>query len=213
MQKYTIFNKHNKILITKTPKDEDLKDYQRIIDCDKINSTEENLPLIFFEKSEENIAFICDSLSVEEVFAMATKKLYHVFAAGGIVENENKELLFMFRNGYWDLPKGHWELGESFPLTAKREVAEETGIKELEIKDFIDISFHSYYMHGRYELKHTYWYKMKASSKEKLLPQTEEGIKDLCWIKQDKIADIIKASYPNIRHLLSLYANKFEILL
>lgn len=204
MQKYTIFNKHNKILITKTPKDEDLKDYQIIIDCDKINSTEENLPLIFFEKSEENIAFICDSLSVEEVFARATKNLYHVFAAGGIVENENKELLFMFRNGYWDLPKGHWESGESLPFTAKREVMEETGIKDLEIIDFVGISFHTYNMYGRHEIKHTYWYKMKTSSKEKLLPQTEEGIKELRWIKQEDLGEVLKQSYPNIRNIFSM---------
>ncbi|MDY6381657.1 MAG: NUDIX hydrolase, partial [Bacteroidales bacterium] len=109
MQKYTIFNKHNKILITKTSKEEDLKDYQRIIDCDKDEVEQEGFSLLFSEKETENIVLDCHSLSVEDVFAKATKNLYHVFAAGGIVENENKELLFMFRNGYWDLPKGHWE--------------------------------------------------------------------------------------------------------
>ena len=118
MQKYTIFNKHNTILITKTSKEEDLKDYQRIIDCDKDEVEQEGFSLLFSEKETENIVLDCHSLSVEEVFARATKNLYHVFAAGGIVENENKELLFLFRNGYWDLPKGHWESGESLPFTA-----------------------------------------------------------------------------------------------
>lgn len=204
MQKYTIFNKHNKILITKTSKEEDLKDYQRIIDCDKDEVEQEGFSLLFSEKETENIVLDCHSLSVEEVFARATKNLYHVFAAGGIVENENKELLFMFRNGYWDLPKGHWESGESLPFTAKREVMEETGIKDLEIIDFVGISFHTYNMYGRHEIKHTYWYKMKTSSKEKLLPQTEEGIRELRWIKQEDLGEVLKQSYPNIRNIFSM---------
>lgn len=204
MQKYTIFNKHNKILITKTSKEEDLKDYQRIIDCDKDEVEQEGFSLLFSEKETENIVLDCHSLSVEEVFARATKNLYHIFAAGGIVENENKELLFMFRNGYWDLPKGHWESGESLPFTAKREVREETGIKDLEIIDFVGISFHTYNMYGRHEIKHTYWYKMKTSSKEKLLPQTEEGIRELRWIKQEDLGEVLKQSYPNIRNIFSM---------
>lgn len=204
MQKYTIFNKHNKILITKTSKEEDLKDYQRIIDCDKDEVEQEGFSLLFSEKETENIVLDCHSLSVEDVFARATKNLYHVFAAGGIVENENKELLFMFRNGYWDLPKGHWESGESLPFTAKREVMEETGIKDLEIIDFVGISFHTYNMYGRHEIKHTYWYRMKTSSKEKLLPQTEEGIRELRWIKQEDLDEVLKQSYPNIRNIFSM---------
>jgi 8-oxo-dGTP pyrophosphatase MutT (NUDIX family) len=44
-----------------------------------------------------------------------------------------KYLLLHYPGGHWDFAKGHIEKGESHPQTLKREVAEETGIVELEI--------------------------------------------------------------------------------
>jgi 8-oxo-dGTP pyrophosphatase MutT (NUDIX family) len=37
-----------------------------------------------------------------------------VEAAGGVVVNQQKEVLWMFRLGKWDLPKGKLEKGEKF---------------------------------------------------------------------------------------------------
>ena len=52
-------------------------------------------------------------------------------AAGGIVQNENKDLLFIFRRGKWDLPKGKIENDETPEICAAREIEEETGVKNL----------------------------------------------------------------------------------
>ena len=56
-----------------------------------------------------------------------------VAAAGGIVENEYHEILFIQRKKKWDLPKGHVELGESTVDAAVREVQEECGLQKVEL--------------------------------------------------------------------------------
>ena len=40
------------------------------------------------------------------------KKFTLILAAGGLVTNENNEILLIFRRGKWDLPKGKLEKGE-----------------------------------------------------------------------------------------------------
>ena len=52
-------------------------------------------------------------------------------AGGGLVYNQKGEVLFIFRNGKWDLPKGGIEIGEDIEYTALREVEEETGVNKL----------------------------------------------------------------------------------
>lgn len=202
MQRYIIFNKESKILITKSLQTIDNNEFQNIITCDNENFKQIDFSLLFNDENKKNTLLLCDKISVEEVFAFATKNLYHVFAAGGIIENDSEELLFMWRNDCWDLPKGHCELGESFENTAKREVMEETGITQPIIESFFDITYHTYYMHGRQELKHTYWYKMHSSHLENLTPQTQEGISKVIWVKKEKLSSILENTYPNIKLLM-----------
>ncbi|MBO5844060.1 MAG: NUDIX domain-containing protein, partial [Bacteroidales bacterium] len=58
--------------------------------------------------------------------------MIHVPAAGGLVQNEKGEYLFIFRNNHLDLPKGHKEEGENLEVTAVREVEEETPTNPVE---------------------------------------------------------------------------------
>jgi bis(5'-nucleosidyl)-tetraphosphatase len=44
-------------------------------------------------------------------------------------------LLLQYPGGHWDFPKGHVEPGETETGTAKRELAEETGITEVSIRE------------------------------------------------------------------------------
>ena len=48
-------------------------------------------------------------------------------AAGGLVVNEKGEVLFMFRRGKWDLPKGKLDPGETLEACALREVEGRNG--------------------------------------------------------------------------------------
>lgn len=55
-------------------------------------------------------------------------------SAGGVVLNPKGEVIVVNQKGTsWSLPKGHLENGEEALTAAKREIYEETGIKNLEL--------------------------------------------------------------------------------
>jgi len=123
-------------------------------------------------------------------------------AAGGLVQNEREEVLFMYRRNKWDLPKGKIDAGESPEECAVREVQEETGMQEVILKDFLLITHHTYEENGKSILKETHWFRMFASGDQELIPQVEEDITGLKWIEQDGFAEMIQNTYPNILEVL-----------
>src|SRR5690606_39248757 len=74
----------------------------------------------------------------EKLLQHLFKKLPVVTAAGGMVFNDKKEILFIYRNKRWDQPKGKIEKGETLEESAIREVEEETGIQDLKITRYLD---------------------------------------------------------------------------
>ncbi|MDB5118053.1 MAG: hypothetical protein JWQ79_3545, partial [Mucilaginibacter sp.] len=104
-------------------------------------------------------------------------------AAGGLVKNENKDILFIYRNDTWDLPKGKMEKGETVKQAAAREVEEECSIVVSKLGKKICKTYHVYISRGEVVLKKTHWYKMKSKYQGKLKPQKEEGITDVRWFK------------------------------
>lgn len=125
-----------------------------------------------------------------------------VEAAGGVVRNEQDEVVMINRNGRWDLPKGHREVGESFPVCAAREAEEETGAKVDSVGRLLCTTLHCYNLYGRWELKHTAWYEMSAAT-TKLIPQSEEGIAKAEWVALDDVAELIKDSFPTIKSVFA----------
>ena len=67
------------------------------------------------------------------IFKKLTEKIPVQRAGGGLVYNTKGEVLFIFRNGKWDLPKGGKEKKEKMSCAAIREVEEETGVNKLKI--------------------------------------------------------------------------------
>lgn len=124
-----------------------------------------------------------------------------VIAAGGKITNSKSETLFIYRNDKWDLPKGKAEKNEQLPQTALREVKEETGIKEVSINKPLDITYHIFRRNNEYRLKVTYWFDMFSDYEGIFLPQLDEGITDVKWVKKADLEEIKINSYPNIRLL------------
>ena len=129
------------------------------------------------------------------------KKLPVVQAAGGLVYNDKREILFIYRNSKWDLPKGGLEKGETVEEAAKREVEEETGVKDLEIRGFIAKTYHVFKRNDQFKLKITYWYEMYTESKVELVPQAKEGIKKAKWKNFEKSQKALQSSYENVKLL------------
>ncbi len=124
-------------------------------------------------------------------------------AAGGIVQNEEKELLFIFRRGKWDLPKGKIEKNESPEIAAAREIEEETGVKKLKMKKKVGETFHIYDEFGKHFLKKSHWYYFTSTSKQDLQPQTAEDITEVKWIKTKDIKKPMSNTYSTIKDILS----------
>jgi 8-oxo-dGTP pyrophosphatase MutT (NUDIX family) len=123
-------------------------------------------------------------------------------AGGGLVENEKGEILFMFRRGKWDLPKGKLDPGETLVACALREVAEETGLTHLELKKFLLVTEHEYQENGLPILKETHWYQIKANENQPLIPQTEEDITELKWLGPSDFSIVQQNTYPGIIEVL-----------
>ncbi len=123
-------------------------------------------------------------------------------AAGGIVQNPAGELLFIYRMGSWDLPKGKIDEGEDPPTAAIREVQEETGIKNVAIIKPVGDTWHTYRSKkGKRILKRTHWFLMQTSDKE-LIPQEEEDIEIAIWLDIQKFFESDKVAYKSIDDIL-----------
>ncbi len=119
-------------------------------------------------------------------------------AAGGAVLNSEGKLLMIFRNEKWDLPKGKIEKKETPEKAAVREVEEECGISDLKIVRKLSPTYHTYMQHEELILKKTWWYEMKTSASEKLVPQEEEGITKVEWMSEPEVGKALGNTYQSI---------------
>ncbi len=137
----------------------------------------------------------------EKLERFLRKKLPVVEAGGGLVYNSKKEILFIYRNSKWDLPKGKVEKGETHEEAAVRETVEETGVKNLEVRKFITKTYHIFKRNDKFKLKITYWYEMFSDYTGPLIPEPSEGIKKVRWKNFEKSQKALQGSYENIKLL------------
>ena len=162
----------------------------------------ENLDLLKLLSKKKVNSIGIFSNEFEIILNMFKKKYPEIIAAGGKVINNNSEILFIYRNKKWDLPKGKAEKNEIISETALREVEEETGIKNLSIIKPLDKTHHIFKRDGKNYLKSTYWFEMKSDFNGKFKPQKKEGITRVEWIGIENLSSILPKSYANIRLLI-----------
>lgn len=138
----------------------------------------------------------------EKLLKSFLKKLPNVIAGGGKVYNDKGEILFIYRNDKWDLPKGKIEAKESIEETALREVEEETKVNGLKIVKPLETTYHIFKRNGRLQLKITYWFEMTSTYNGVLEPQEEEGITKVEWLNPTQIKKAMENSYANIKILV-----------
>jgi len=151
-------------------------------------------------KLKEIIIHALDPLSIIDAFKTQVKE---ISAAGGVVFNEFNEVLFIYRRGFWDLPKGKVDPGETLEQTAVREVEEETGIRNIHLENHIGNTYHIFKTQrsGNYFLKKTYWYKMNTL-KQGVKVQKEEDIDEALWLTLSTFKRECKPIYNNILDIL-----------
>ena len=137
----------------------------------------------------------------KEILKKMKEKIPVCKAGGGLVYNKNGAVLFIFRNGKWDLPKGGIEKGEEIEDTAMREVEEETGVDQLIISKKLQKTYHIFKRGGKYKLKITHWFEMQTNFEGTTTPQLKEGIEKAVWLNPEEIKDALKNSYENIKLL------------
>ena len=126
-----------------------------------------------------------------------------VQAGGGVVyriDNEIINILLIYRNRFWDLPKGKLERGESIQMCASREVSEEIGSEiPMQLSD-LGTTYHEYTQKGINYGKTTFWFAMILPQITGLIPQQEEGIGQIEWFNLNE--SIRKVDFDNLKRVL-----------
>lgn len=159
----------------------------------------EAIEYLEFDKADE--VFLLGN--VEELWQELNNRYTLIEAAGGVVKNEEGQILFIYRLDKWDLPKGKIDEGETKEVAAVREVEEECGISGLGIVRELEPTYHTYEMKGRKILKRTYWFEMKTSDNSPLVAQAEENIETAVWVDDSDISTQLANTYNSIRQVLS----------
>ena len=137
-------------------------------------------------------------------------------SAGGLVLNDENNLLLIFKGQKWDMPKGRIESGESKEKTALREVGEETGLDfhKLSIKGKLVSTWHTTRHDNLRYLKKTHWYLMRyVGGDDATTPQIEEGISECRWVNKTELSNYLDATQLRVRYVIDFWQKNFPDIL
>jgi len=132
--------------------------------------------------------------------------------AGGIVYRRNKDgeievLLIQDAKDRWTIPKGHIEEGETAQQTARREIGEEAGLKNVDVLGWLGKIHFRYRRVDKLVLMTTQIYLVKALGDTDAIKK-EEWMKDIKWFKFHDALDEIE--YEDIGKLMLLAMKKIR---
>jgi 8-oxo-dGTP pyrophosphatase MutT (NUDIX family) len=125
--------------------------------------------------------------------------------AGGIVFRHGKKgveiLLIQDAKDRWTIPKGHIEEGEAAQQTARREIGEEAGLKEVDILGWLGKIHFRYRRIDKLVLMTTQIYLVRAKGDTNAI-QKEEWMNGIQWFPFHEALDAIE--YEDIGKLMLL---------
>lgn len=200
---YKVFY-YDKLIVLSGKKDRIFpSDSDVVIDYQKYKDFEETIEWFLTDKKTNRLIVHTRNLkSLKNHFFSLFKG---VEAAGGLVVNDSGELLVIKRFDLWDLPKGKVEKNERKKDAARREVLEETGVKATITGEKPLKTYHIYPRGQKVILKTTFWYGMKAEKDSKVVPQSEEQIEEVRWVRPDEIREYFSNTYHSLKELVSNY--------
>ena len=182
--------------------------FSRVLIYDASIATIVDLLKKMTDKKFKKIYSITITLKKFKYVLKQVKKMFKIIkAGGGVVKNNNDQILFIYRLKKWDLPKGKLDKGETIRECAKREVEEETKVK-VNLKQKIISTWHTYTRNKKFILKKTTWFKMDCVDDSKMKPQKKEKIEKVEWMNNSTIKEILLNSYKTLNHVMIEYYKK-----
>ena len=143
---------------------------------------------------------------------MTKRRAVRETSAGGVVFRRGPEggvRYLLIRDSYenWGFPKGHVERAEPPVDAARREVAEETGLRELTAHGPLTVIDWYFRFGGKTIHKYCHFFLFESVTGEPE-PQIDEGITACVWQARDQALATI--SYANARDVLREAAARVE---
>lgn len=133
--------------------------------------------------------------------------------SGGIIfrmtedQKDIEILLIQDSKGRWTIPKGHIEPGETAKVTARREIEEETGLRNFSVLTWLGKIHFKYRRADKLVLMTTQIYLVQALDAREM-PTGEKWMKGIAWFPFTKALDLIE--YEDIEKLMLIAKKKIR---